>query len=329
MQTLSVIVPVFNSEQTLARLVDRTLPVMRELGSDHELILVNDGSSDGSWQAIEALAARHPEVRGIDLMRNYGQHNALLCGIREAHHEVIVTMDDDLQNPPEEIPKLISHLGGGFDVVYGSPDSGHAGLSRSIASWSVRRVLRSLIGAEAARHISAFRAFHTYLRDAFAGYTGSYVSIDVLLNWGAKMTGFVKVKHESRHAGASNYTVSKLLNHAVDLLTGFSGLPLRLATVIGFALSLFGIGVFVYVVVRYLQLGGSVPGFPFLASIISIFSGAQLFTLGIIGEYLARVHFRVMSQPTFAVRGRCGSFEAAVAANRTGSEEVPRKVDLS
>jgi len=269
-------------------------------------------------------------VRGIDLMRNYGQHNALLCGIRAAHHAVIVTMDDDLQNPPEEIPKLLEALeASGADIVYGSPDSGKSGLSRAIASWSIRRVLRSLVGAEVARHISSFRAFHTYLRDAFTGYAGNYVSIDVLLNWGAKMTGFVTVKHDSRRSGTSNYSVAKLLNHAIDLLTGFSGLPLRLATFIGFALSLFGIGILVYVVVRYFQLGGSVPGFPFIASIISIFSGAQLFTLGIIGEYLARVHFRVMAQPTFAVRARCGYFETTADANRTERKVVPRKVELS
>ena len=241
---------------------------------------------------------------------------------------IIVTIDDDLQNPPEEIPKLLSKLAEGYDVVYGSPESGQGGLSRRLASWSIRRVLRSLVGAEVARHISSFRAFRTLLRDAFVNYTGSYVSIDVLLNWGARSLDLGEGSARDPASGTSNYTVSRLMNHAVDLLTGFSGLPLRLATLLGFGLSVFGAGVFVYVIARYFLLGGSVPGFPFLASIIAIFSGAQLFTLGIFGEYLARVHFRVMAQPTFAVRERRGFQEDPGRTHESSTPvETPGQVE--
>ena len=234
-------------------------------------------------------------------MRNYGQHNALLCGIRAAKYEVIVTMDDDLQHSPEEIPRLLARLDEGFDVVYGTPENEQNGLMRAIASRITRLALRSAIGAEVAKNVSAFRIFRTQLRDAFAGYQTPFVSIDVLLTWATTRFGATTVPFQQRHSGASNYTFRKLVRHALDMMTGFSTAPLQLASLIGFACTLFGIGVFFYVFVRYC-LEGSVPGFPFLASIIAIFSGAQLFALGVIGEYLARMHFRTMNRPVYFVR---------------------------
>ena len=205
----------------------------------YEIVLVNDGSPDHSWKEIQRLAPAYPHVRALDLMRNYGQHNALLAGIRTARHEVIITLDDDLQNPPDEIPKLLAKLNEGYDVVYGTPLTMQHGLWRNLASRATKLALQSAMGAETAGKVNAFRVFHTQLRD-------------------------------------------------------------------GFAFTLFGLGVLAYVLGRYLVLGHSVPGFPFLSSIIAIFSGAQLFALGIIGEYLARMHFRMMDRPTYAVRDHIG-----------------------
>ena len=234
-------------------------------------------------------------------MRNYGQHNALLCGIRAAKYEVIVTMDDDLQHPPEEIPRLLARLEEGFDVVYGAPKAEQHGLLRALASRITRLALSTAIGSEIAKNASAFRAFRTQLREAFASYQSPFISIDVLLSWGTTCVGAIAVDFQPRHAGSSNYTFTKLIRHALDMMTGFSVLPLQLASLIGFSCTIFGIGVLLYVVGRYL-LEGSIPGFPFLASIIAIFSGAQLFALGVIGEYLARVHFRTMNRPAYAIR---------------------------
>jgi len=129
-ESLAVVIPVYNGAATLPALIERLLPVVRASGAPYEIILVNDGSRDGSWAAIEALSGQHPEIRGIDLMRNYGQHNALLCGIRASRHDVIVTMDDDLQQPPEEIPRLLAKLAEGHDVVYGTPERDQHGLLR-------------------------------------------------------------------------------------------------------------------------------------------------------------------------------------------------------
>ena len=299
---ISVVVPVYNSELILPELIKRLEPVLASLAGQYEVVLVNDGSRDQSWKVVQELSRSFPWIRGINLMRNYGQHNALLCGIRAARFDIVVTMDDDLQHPPEDLPKLLAKMEEGFDVVYGTPEKEQHGLLRDIASMITKIALQSAMGAETARVVSAWRLFRTQLRDAFADYHGPFVSIDVLLTWGTTKFGSVRVSHNPRSIGNSNYNFRKLVRHAMNMMTGFFVLPLQLASVIGFFFTLFGIGVLVYVLGRYFITGTSVAGFPFLASIIAIFSGAQLFALGIIGEYLARMHFRTMDKPTYTIR---------------------------
>ena len=262
---------------------------------------IEDNGRDNSWEIICALSRKDSRVRGARLSRNFGQHNALLCGIRLAKHEIVVTMDDDLQNPPEEIPHLLEKLDEGYDVVYGTPLIQQHGLWRDMASRITKIALQSTMGAETARMVSAFRAFRTGIRSAFNNYRSSFVSIDVLLTWGTNRFSAIPVKHEDRRIGASNYTFRKLITHALNMMTGFSVLPLQLSSLIGFFFTLFGIGVLAYVIIRYLLSGTPVQGFPFLASIIAIFSGAQLFSLGIIGEYLARMHFRTIDRPAYNI----------------------------
>lgn len=241
-------------------------------------------------------------MRGLDLARNYGQHNALLAGIRAARGRTIVTIDDDLQNPPEEIAKLLEKLDEGYDVVYGSASERQEGLLRALGSRLTKWALKIAIGSEIAGQVSAFRAFRTDLRDVFCDFQGPYVSIDALLGWGTSRFAAVPVRHDPRAAGRSNYGFIRLATHALNVLTGFTTRPLRIASLIGLALTLMGAGILVLVLVRYFVEGDKVPGFPFLASIISIFSGAQLLTLGIIGEYVARMHVRVMDRPAYALR---------------------------
>jgi undecaprenyl-phosphate 4-deoxy-4-formamido-L-arabinose transferase len=304
---ISAVVPVYNSEQTLEALLERLAVVLTQCAGAgaFELILVNDASRDRSWEVMARLSERYPWLRGIDLMRNYGQHNALLCGIRAAQFDRIVTLDDDLQNPPEEIPVLLAKLDEGIDVVYGKPQELQHGLWRNLASWITKAVLKSAMGAETARNISPFRAFRTRLRNAFADYRAPYVSIDVLLTWGTTRFSHVSVRHEPRLVGQSNYTLRKLVTHALNMMTGFSTLPLQIASLIGFVFTIFGFLILLVVLGNYVANGGStVPGFAFLASIIAIFSGAQLFALGIIGEYLARMHFRTMDRPTYLIQRR-------------------------
>jgi undecaprenyl-phosphate 4-deoxy-4-formamido-L-arabinose transferase len=301
-RSISVVVPVYNSAQVLPLLVERLEPVLRDLADQFELVCVNDGSRDGSWQVLLELERLNPWVRGVDLMRNSGQHNALLCGIRAARHEVIVTMDDDLQNPPEEIPVLLAALTDAVDVVYGAPQQEVHGPWRNLSSQVTKIVLQGVLGADTARMVGPFRAFRAPIRRAFRNYHGASVNIDVLLTWGTTRFAAVRVKHDIRRIGQSHYTFRKLLTHTLNMLTGFSTLPLQIASLLGFTFTLLGGVLLALVIARYLLHGVAVPGFAFLASIIIIFSGTQLFTLGVIGEYLARMHFRLLSRPPYVVR---------------------------
>ena len=301
---VSIVIPVFRGAASLEQLTARIAAVLP--GHEWELIFVNDGSPDDCWEVIERLVARDSRIRGIDLMRNYGQHNALLAGIRAAANAVIVTMDDDLQHPPEEIPRLLAPLAEGADLVYGKPVNREHSVPRNAGTWLAKLALRPVIGADAAARVSAFRAFRTDVRKAFSDFAGSYVSIDVLLSWGATRVTSVPVEHHPRAEGTSGYSFGRLVTHAVNVLTGFSTRPLRFASLLGFASTVLGLALLVVVLVRYFAVGNPVPGFPFLASMIAIFSGVQLLTLGIIGEYLARMHVRIMDRPPYVVRATVG-----------------------
>ncbi len=301
MNSLSIVIPVFNAALTLEKLYEQLIEAVEGLTEEFEVILVDDSSLDASWEIIVGIQKGDSRVRGIRLSRNFGQHNALLCGIRTARFETVVTMDDDLQHPVSEISKLINKLEEGHDVVYGTSATRQFGFSRNLATRLTKQTLKGMMGSEAAKNVSAFRAFKTQLVDAFGHYDSPFVSIDVLLTWATSNFSAVEVEHKPRELGKSNYTLRKLASHAIDLTTGFSALPLRLSSMMGLLFTGFGFLVLAWVVGRYLITGDSVPGFPFLASIISIFSGAQLLTLGVFGEYLARIHFRTMKKPAYNV----------------------------
>lgn len=281
-------------------LVDEVGKVLPGVAEEFELVLVNDGSPDQSWQVITTLAQSHPWVRGIDLMRNYGQHNATLCGVREARYEVIVIMDDDLQNPPCEIPKLLEKLAEGYDVVYGVSRRRQQAWWKTLASMVVKRAIGYVMGLRTVRDIGAFKAFRADLRKAFDDFHSPDVLVDVLLSWGTSRFASVPVEEAPRTAGKSNYNLFKLIKVSLLVLTSYTTIPLRFASIVGFLFTLFGMGVLTYVLTVYFT-AGSIPGFPFLASTVIIFSGVQLFALGIIGEYLARVFERTGGKHTYVI----------------------------
>jgi undecaprenyl-phosphate 4-deoxy-4-formamido-L-arabinose transferase len=300
--TVSVVIPVYRAALTLRELYGQLSITLQQIAPTFEIIFVEDFGGDESWSIITELAAADQRVRGIRMSRNYGQHNAVLCGIRAARYDVTVTMDDDLQHPVSEIEPLLAALGPDVDVVYGAPQKEQHGFLRDAASRLTKLALASAMGAEAAHDVSAFRVFRTRLREGFSDYRSPTVFIDVLLSWTTSRFAVVKVRHAPRMAGVSGYSVGRLIRHAINLITGFSTLPLQISSFIGFAFLLLGAAILVIVIANFLINGNAVPGFAFLASIIAIFSGAQLFALGVIGEYLARMHFRTMDRPTYLVR---------------------------
>jgi undecaprenyl-phosphate 4-deoxy-4-formamido-L-arabinose transferase len=295
---LSIVVPIYKGESFIEPLVAQLSKTLPTLSKQYEIILVNDGSPDNSWPLIQDLASKSDCVRGISMMRNYGQHNATLCGVRAARYEVVVTMDQDLQHPPQEIPLLLAKLAEGYDVVYGAPRKLPQALWRNVMTASIKWMLAKVIGLPSVHNVSAFRAFRTNLREAFANFQSPSLILDVLLSWGT--TRFTSVPVNITQAERTNYSFAMLVRTAMLILIGYSTLPLRFASWIGFAMTIFGLGVFIYVLVVYFT-AGSLPGFPFLASIIALFSGAQLFALGIFGEYLARMFDRSMDRPPYII----------------------------
>lgn len=301
--SLSIVVPVYRGETLIEPLVERLRKSLPEISEQYEVILVNDGSPDGSWATIERLAEKYAWLRGINLMRNYSQQNATLCGIRAASYEITVTMDQDLQHQPEDISILLAELDKGYDVVYGVPKKLPNGFIRNLLTMNMKQVLANVVGVPSLKYISAFCAFRTQLRTAFENFQSSSVIIDLLLSWGT--TRFTSVPVNIEEAGISNYNFRSLLRYTLLILMSFSNKPLRLASWIGFVMTMFGIGVFIYVLLTYFVVG-SLPGFPFLASIIALFSGAQLFALGIFGEYLALMFDRSMDHPPYVINQSVG-----------------------
>ena len=295
---VSIIVPVYRSTESLHPLVNRLEEALA--GREFEIILVDDGSPSATWEIAADLAMTHASVSAMRLGRNFGQHNALLAGICSARHPVIVTMDDDLQNPPEEVPRLLSALVPGVDVVYGISSNVAQHAWRRFGSSLSRRVI-SQLGAVNATHMSSFRVIRRDLRESFPEDLGPSVSLDAMLSWVTERFATIEVQHADRHDGESNYSASRLVRFAIDVATGYSAVPLQIALTLGLATAAFGVAVLAYVLIRFAVSGTSVAGFPFLASIIAIFSGVQLLTLGVIGEYLARMHFRIMRKPTYVI----------------------------
>jgi glycosyltransferase involved in cell wall biosynthesis len=297
---ISVVIPVYRGEDTLEPLAEQLVEILPKVAEQYEIIFVNDGSPDNSWEVITRLCKQYACVRGIELRRNYGQHNAVLCGVRAARYEITVTMDDDLQHPPDEIPLLLEKLGDGYDVVYGVPRKMPHSWWRNIFSSLTKRAISYVMGFKTVRDISSFRALRTDLREAFHSFSGPDVLLDVLLSWGTLRFVTVPVDEVPRTIGHSNYNFIKLVRVALLVLTSFTTIPLRFASITGFVFTFIGLIIFFYVIISYF-VGGSIPGFPFLASTITIFSGVQLFALGIIGEYLARVFERTRGRPPYSV----------------------------
>ncbi len=302
----SVVIPVYGGEQTIEVLVDRLAKVLPACAERFEVLLVNDGSLDHSWDVIETLVQKYSWANGISLLRNYGQDNALLCGIREARYELIITMDDDLQHDPDDMPRLIAKLREGYDVVYGVPRVRRQVWWKSILSAIVKWAISSVMRVSTVRDINSYRVFRAELKQAFSSVNSPDVQVDVLLSWAATRFASVEIEEAPRKVGTSNYSFNKLVKISLLILTNYTTIPLRVASILGFLFTIVGIFVLLYVIIIYFTLG-SIPGFSFLVSAVTIFSGVQLFALGIIGEYLARMFERSSGRMTYVIQKKVGS----------------------
>lgn len=299
---LSIIVPVFNSAQTLATLLSRLVRSLEELGRTYQIILIDDGSKDNSWDEMMRLHRVYSEsLIIIQLMKNSGQHNAIMCGFNHARGRYIITLDDDLQHPPEEISKLVEGIERlGADLVYGNyAEKQHSegrNLGSNVVNWFYRRVFRTSV------QITSLRIIEAGLVRKVCVYDLNFTFIDGLLAWNTDRIGSVEVKHESRLEGNSGYSLSKLVTLALNLFTNFSLLPLQLVSVIGIISALGGLGGGVYYLVKYLFERISVPGYASVIIAILVLGGLQLLSLGVIGEYIGRIHLNINRRPQYSVR---------------------------
>ena len=307
---VSVVVPVYGGERTLEALATGLREALEECGWRHEVIFVCDSPVDDSWSVVRRLADRQPEIRGYLLRRNFGQHPATLLGIRAAHGHTIVTMDEDLEHDPRDVPRLVEESQRHQAIVYGVTRRQHHGLFRNTSSRLVKWFLRRYLRVRDARNLSAFRAFPADVRDAFVHYRGEKVAIEVLLSWAGAPIRPLECQYRARQSGGSGYTLRKLIAHLGNLAFGFSVAPLRAVSYVGLLSVLVAMLIGAYTIVNWLVVGSAVPGFAFLALTICALGGVQLLALGLIGEYLGRLYLDGLSRPQYLISDQVGSANA-------------------
>ncbi len=291
---LSIIIPVYGSEETLRELINRIEAACDKTSRSYEIICVNDGSLDNSWKTLVALVSEQPNQRlkAIDLMRNFGQHNALMCGIRHSSGKLIITIDDDLQNPPEEIPKLIHAIEESrADLVYGQYVSKQHKPWRNLGSAVVNAFYRFVFKNNIT--ITSFRIFRGELGQSIASYNLNFTFIDGLLAWNTQRISSTPIEHHPRACGRSNYSIAKLSTLAMNLLTNFSLIPLQAVSAIGFLTSVCGLLAGFYYLVLYLLGKIVVAGYASLIIAVLVLGGLQMLSIGVVGEYLGRLHLNV------------------------------------
>jgi undecaprenyl-phosphate 4-deoxy-4-formamido-L-arabinose transferase len=312
--TISVVIPVFNEEANLKDLVRRCLEACESLGNPFEIVLVDDGSADGSVDMITDAAGKNPgKIIGVLLNRNFGQHAAVMAGFAQARGDIVVTLDADLQNPPEEIPKLVRKMEEGFDVVGSIRVPRCDTAFRRIASWIINRVVQKTTGVAMRDYGCMLRAYRRHVVDAMMQCHERSTFIPVLANTFARKTAEVEVRHSERSAGQSKYSLWKLINLQFDLLTSMTTFPLRLLSVLGGVISVIGMGFGVFLIVMRLVYGDvwAQQGVFTLFAILFIFVGAQFIGMGLVGEYLGRVYYDVRARPRYFVQKVAGKSRLA------------------
>jgi len=301
---LSVVIPVFNEEENLPELLDRLTATLVPLGKSYEIVLVNDGSRDGSLVLLRDASARDPHLVVVDFNRNYGQHAAVFAGFESCRGEVVVTLDADLQNPPEEIPKLVAKIEEGYDVVGSVRVHRQDPLLRRIASRLVNRLTAAATGVELSDYGCMLRAYRRPIVKLLASSREISTFIPVLADMFAGSVTEVPVAHDERKHGASKYSFWKLIRLQFDLMTSFSVLPLRFTMNVGVVMSICSMILALILIAGRLIEGPSwaVSGVFTLFALVFFFLGVQLFAIGLLGEYVGRIYQEVRNRPRFVVR---------------------------
>lgn len=303
-RTLSIVVPVYRSEKILERLVTevRTAAQSLTVHDSFELILVNDGSPDASWNRIVGLADRFAFVRGICLMRNFGQHNAIMAGLRASTGDVVVLMDDDLQHSPSDISRLVAALERGADVCYTHYVNRQHAPWKRFGSWFNNLVATWLLRKPYRVYLSSFKALRRCVVDEIVKYDGPFAYVDGLILDVTRSIATVDIDHEQRLVGEGNYSLRKSISLWLSMATSFSIQPLRLASIFGFTLSAIALVLAAAALIEKLLRPETPPGWASIVAAVLFVGGAQLMCLGLLGEYLGRAYLKLNRKPQYAVR---------------------------
>jgi len=311
-------VPVYNSAETLDELCRRLRETLTLEDGGFEVILVDDGSHDSSWVEIRRLAREYPNVRGLQLTRNFGQTGATMAGMRESRGRIIVTIDDDLQNPPEEIPKLLKAFNEDalIDVVIGAPLHPRQAWWRRFASRCVNAVSNAVFGRGRSFRLTSFRALRREVVEPLLELNIANPQPGALLNTVTRRIANVAVAHHRRRRGRSGYTLFKMVNMTVNKLLGFSTFPLRLMAFIGLMGLIFSFGMAALLLVKYFSGHIAVPGWTTLALLLVLLSAFNFLAFGLVGEYLQQILLSVRNMPAFIVRTRTDDTEQTIVELR-------------
>ncbi|MBO5083167.1 MAG: glycosyltransferase family 2 protein [Lachnospiraceae bacterium] len=303
MSLVSFVIPCYRSENTLPAVIEEINSTMETMAEySHEIVLVNDSSPDGTINTIRKLCGKHANITGIDLAKNFGQHAALMAGMRQAKGDIVVCLDDDGQTPADEVGKLLDKLNEGFDVVYASYGKKKHSLFRNFGSKVNELMTRVMLGKPKELYISSYFAAKRFVVEDMLRYEHSYAYVIGLVLRATKNIANVEVKHRSRAEGTSGYTLKKLLGLWFNGFTAFSIKPLRIATVIGVMCAGGGFLYGIYTIVKRLLLPDIQAGFSALMSMLVFMGGMIMLMLGMIGEYIGRIYISMNNSPQYVIR---------------------------
>jgi len=304
---ISVVIPVFNEEDNLRELGERLIRTLTAMGRPYEIIFVDDGSTDGSWQLLSDLNGQYPQyIRALQFHRNFGQHQAIFAGFQAARGMVMVTLDADLQNPPEEIPRLVAKLDEGYDTVGGWRENRQDSIFRRLPSQLVNYVMSRVTGIKLRDYGCMLRAYRREVVDSINRCQESSSFIPALANLFSHRVAEIPVGHAERERGKSKYGIIKLLRLNFDLMTGFSNLPIHLVGFMGVAIALLGLFFGLFLFIRRIFVGPEVGGLFTLFAILFVFVGLNTLGLALIGEYVGRIYREVRGRPRYVIRQTLG-----------------------
>jgi len=299
---ISVLVPILNEEESLRELNERLHKSLASLGRTYEIIYINDGSTDGTQQMLEEFHGQDNHIRVVEFNRNYGQHMALFAGMERSRGNMVITIDADLQNPPEEIPKLVAKIDEGFEVVGTYRKERKDSIFRTVPSYIVNKITAKLVGVRLRDWGCMLRAYNRDIVDSMNMCGESASFIPALAATFARKVTEIEVRHEERKKGVTKYSLFRLLHLNFDLMTGFSLFPIQVIGMLGVMIALVGLAFALFLIVRRLVVGPEVEGVFTLFAINFVFMGVMIFALGVIGEYIGRIYQQVRGRPRFIIK---------------------------